>query len=268
MTLEQAGRVRRFLGGVGALLCALFFGAVMDGCIARLRQPLFTVDLLAGGSEAVDGQLDHDLKELARLRIEPPGGSVRLAIERFQTGYWLGGNRWVGTISADPDAAPGRYRFQVFDRGKSPEEPVAAYLAIVHPDPEALRASELSLLRRRFGLSPAAAALVCAAALFFVLGLIYLTSQKMERLLAAAGRAEIFLVRETAEGLAVYFGLGRRHGAAAGMTVAIHDRDGGVIAAAVVRTVDEENAMALVDRPPGRPLQGALAVLPAAGDKE
>jgi hypothetical protein len=265
MTLEQAGRARRLLGGVGALLCALFFAAVLDSCVARFREPLFTVNLLPGGSEPVDGPVDHDLQAVGRLRVEPPAGSVRLAIERFQTGYWLGGNRWIGTISAAADAPPGRYEFKVFDRERTPAEPVAAFLAIVHADPAALKASHLSFIRRSFDFSPAAAALACAAALFLVLGLIYLTSLKLERLLAAAGRAEIFLVKETAEGTEVYFGLGRRHGAAAGRTVEILDRDGSPIAAAVVRTVDEDHAMALVDGRPGRPVQGALAVLPAVG---
>jgi hypothetical protein len=235
------------------VICFIFFAAVLDSCVARFREPLFTVHLLPGGSEPVEGQVDHDLKDLSRLRIENPDERIHLKIDRFQPGFWLGGNQWIGAISAAADAAPGRYDLRVFDRGQTPAKPVSAFLAIVYADAAGLRQSSFSFIRRGFDASPAMIALACVAALGLILGLIFLMSLRVERLLADEGRAEVFHVKEAGEGFEVYFGLGRRHGVEPGMTVEIRSQEGKRICLAGVRQVDADNAMALVDASAGRP---------------
>jgi hypothetical protein len=237
----------------------LFFAAVLDSCVARLRAPLFTVHLLPGASELVEGQVDHDFKNLSLLRAETSHASVQLIIERFQPGFWLGGNMWVGAISAAPDANPGTYDLRVFAPHRTP--PMAAFQTIVYPDYAALRRSFLSVMRRHFDIVPGTVALVCLPALGLMLGFFFLLGRRIERLLANQGRAEVFLTKTTPDGIELYFGLGRRHGAAPGMRVDICAENGQPICAAVLRQVDTDNAMALAEPCVKRIPKDALAVL-------
>ncbi len=268
MTLERAVRFRKHLGKIGALIFILFFAALLDSCVARFREPLFTVHLLPGGSELVDGQVDHDLKEPSRLRVETTSESVQLKIDRFQASFWLGGNMWVGAISAAPAAAAGAYDLRVFARNPPDQPPVAAFRAVVYPDYAALRKSYLSLVRQTFDVQPGMVSLACVAALFFVMGTTYLLGRKIDRLLADQGRAEIFMVKTAAGGVEVWFGLGSRHGVEAGMRVTVSTENGQPVCLAVVEHVETVNAMALADGCPERLPKGAIISLPAAGTKK
>jgi len=264
VTLEQAVGVRKRLGQIGALIFILFFASLLDSCVARFREPLFTVHLLPGGSALVDGQVDHDVKESSRLRVEASSESVRLKIDRFQPSFWLGGNMWVGEISAAADAAAGAYDLRVFDRSQTAQPPVAAFRAVVYPDDAALRESYLSLIRRTFDVHPGMVSLACIAALGFVMGMMFLLGRRVERLLADRGQAEIFMVKTAAGGFEVWFGLGRRHGVEPGMRVNISTENGQPIGHAVVQRVETENSMALADGRTERLPKGAIAALSAA----
>jgi len=263
LTLEQAVRVRKRLGQIGALIFILFFASLLDSCVARFREPLFTVHLLPGGSEPVDGPVDHDLKEPSQLRVEATSESVRLRIDRFQSSFWLGGNMWVGEISAGPDAPAGAYDFRVFARKPPAQPPVAAFRAVVYPDEAALRKSHLSLIRRTFDVHPGMVSLACIAALIFVMGLTYLLGRSVDRLLAARGQAEIFMVKTSAGGVEAWFGLGGRHGVEPGMRLNISGQNGQPMGHAVVQRVEPENSMALTDGPAERLPKGAIVSLPA-----
>ena len=264
MTLRQSAQARKLLGRIGALIFIVFFGSILDSCVARFREPLFTVHLLPGGSDLVEGQVDHGLKDLALLRVEASDASVQLKIDRFQSGLWLGGNMWVGAISAAADAAPGTYDLRVFAANQPPEKPVAAFQAVVYPGYEALRRSSFSVIRRTFDISPGTAALACIPALGLIMGLAYLLGRHVDRLLAREGRAEVFLTKKAPGGVEVYFGLGRRHGVEPGMHVSICSEKGQSICGAVVERVDADNAMALAASPAERLPRGAVVVLPGA----
>ncbi|MCU0584708.1 MAG: hypothetical protein MUC46_01395 [Desulfobacterales bacterium] len=267
MTLEQAARTRKNLGRIGALIFILFFGSVLDSCVARFREPLFTVHLLPGTSELVEGQVDHDLKELSQLRVESSHDAVQLTIDRFQPGYWLGGNMWIGAISAATAAPHGTYELLVFALDKPRKAPVAAFRAIVYPDEAALRASYLSLIRRAFDVAPGRVALALVPALALVLGLMYLLGRRMERLLAELGRAEVFMVKAAPGGYDLYFGLGRRHGVEEGMMVQVVAENDRLICDAVVRQVYEDNAVALADDRAEKLPHGAVVVRTAGAEK-
>jgi hypothetical protein len=262
VTLEQAASARKRLGQMGALIFILFFASLLDSCVARFREPLFTVHLLPGGSALVDGQVDHDVKEPSRLRIEATSESVRLRIDRFQPSFWLGGNMWVGEISAAVDAAAGAYDLRVFDRSQPAQPPVAAFRAVVYPDYAVLRESHLSLIQRIFDVHPGTVSLACIAALVFVMGLAYLLGRRVDRLLADRGQAEIFMVKATVGGVEAWFGLGRRHGVEPGMRVTISGESGQPICHAVVQHVETENSMALADGRAERLSKGAILSLP------
>jgi hypothetical protein len=262
VTLEQSVRARKLLGLIGALIFVVFFGSVLDSCVARFREPLFTVHLLPGGSDLVEGQVDHALKDLSLLRVASSNESVQLTIDRFQSGLWLGGNMWIGTISVAADAAVGTYDLRVFAVNQPSEKPAAAYQAVVYPEYAALRRGSFSVIRRTFDIAPGMVALACIPALGLVMGLVYLIGRRVDRLLARQGRAEVFLVKKTSGGVEVYFGLGRRHGVDSGMKVSIHSGNGNLICSATVQRADADNAMALAGSPAERLPRGAVVVLP------
>ncbi len=262
MTLHPSVRARKLLGLIGALIFVVFFGSVLDSCVARFREPLFTVHLLPGGSDLVEGQVDHALKDLSLLRVETSNESVQLTIDRFQSGLWLGGNMWIGTISVAADAVAGIYDLRVFVSNQPPEKPVAAFQAVVYPEYAALRRNSFSVIRRAFDVAPGTMALACIPALGLIMGLAYLLGRRVDRLLASQGRAEVFLTKKAAGGVEVYFGLGRRHGIEPGMSVSIRSEKGQAICGAVIQCVDADNAMALADLPAERLPHGAVVVLP------
>lgn len=261
MTLKQAMRARKALGKVGAVVFIFFFASLLDSCVARFREPLFTVHLLPGASELVEGQVDHDMKDLTLLRVETSSETVQLKIDRFQTSYWLGGNMWIGSISAAVEAAAGTYDLRVFAVNKPPDTPVAAFRAHVYPDYPTLRKSFLSVIQRTFDIPPGRVALACIPLLVALLGALYLLSQKVERLLASQGRAEVFMLKAAPGGVEVFFGLGRRRGVEPGMTVQICAENGQPICDAVVQQAYEENAMALAAEGPEKLPHGAQVVL-------
>ena len=263
MTLEQATRARTRLGRIGALICILFFGAILDTCVARFREPLFTVHVLPGGSEPVEGQLDPHVKELPQLRIETPSASVRLQIDKLQSGFWFGGSMWIGDISAAGDTPPGTYDILVFAVNPPGAKPLAAFRAVVHPDEAALRESSFSVIRRVLDMRPWMMAAVCLPALGIVLCLMGVFSRRVEQLLADQGRAEIFHVKKADAGFEVWFGLGERHGVEPGVRVTICTENGQPICGAVVQRVDAENGMALADARAERLPRGAVVALRA-----
>lgn len=262
MTLEQTTRARKRLGKIGAIICILFFGSILDTCVARFREPLFTVRVLPGGSEPVEGQLDHNVQELPQLRIETPSASVRLRIDKLQSGFWFGGSMWIGEISAAGDATPGTYDILVFALPPS-AKPVAAFQAVVYPDSAALRESSFSVIQRALGIRPWMVAVACMPALGIVLCLMVVFSRRVERLLADQGRAEIFHVKKADAGFEVWFGLGERHGVEPGVRVNICSENGQLICDAVVQHVDTENGMALADARAERLPRGAVVALRA-----
>lgn len=72
------------------------------------------------------------------------------------------------------------------------------------------------------------------------------------------------MVKTSAGGVEVWFGLGRRHGVEPGMLVNISAETGQSICRAVVQRVETRNSMALAEGPAERLPGGAIVALPAA----
>jgi hypothetical protein len=255
--------VRKIVGKLGALICILFFVSLLDSCIARVREPLFTVHLLPGLSEPVEGQLDYTVKSVAQLRVETSSPSVQLTPEKFQSGFWFGGNMWIGVITAADDAKAGTYDMRVFDANVPDSKPVAAYRAIVYQDYAALRDSYYSVIHRTFDVRPWMVALCSLPALGLMFGTMYLLSWRVERLLAAKGLAEVFQVQKVDEGIELWFGLGKKHGVDVGMQVTVSTDSGSHICTATVLRTDDENGIALADARAERLPKGAVVSLSA-----
>jgi hypothetical protein len=241
---SQAVRGRSILGKIGALVCILLFVALLDSCVSRFREPLFTVKLLPGQSEPVDGQLDPAVKDLSQLRVESPSPHASLVIKELRTGFWFGGNMWIGEITAAQDAPPGSYDIRVYSHVDKPGAPGAAFKALVFTDREAIRQSSLSFIERAFNVRPWIVSLSCVPILAVIFGMVYLFSTRIEVLLAREGCAEIFQLQKTDDGTEVWFGLGLNHGIAEGSEVSVCDPDGREIGRGIVKRVDKENAIA------------------------
>jgi hypothetical protein len=268
VTLEQATRARKRLGRIGAIICILFFGAILDTCVSRFREPLFTVHVLPGGSEPVEGQLDHQVKELPSMRIETTDARVRLQIDKLQSGFWFGGSMWIGEISAAGDATPGTYDILVFAVDPPSAKPVAAFKAVVYPDSVALREGSFSVIQRVLDMRPWMVAVVCMPVLGIVLCLMGLFSRRVEQLLAEQGRAEIFHVKKADAGFEVWFGLGERNGVELGVRVDICTENGQPICDAVVQHVESKNGMALAGARAERLPRGAVVALRGSSSKQ
>lgn len=244
MNHSQAVRSRAVLGKIGALVCILMFVALLDSCVSRFREPLFTVKLLAGTSEAIDGQLDPAVKEISQLRVESSSPRASLVIKEMRTGFWFGGNMWIGEIAAAVDAPPGSYDLRVYAPTDKPGAPGSAFRAVVFKDAEALRQSSLSFIQRTFDVRPWVVSLACVPVLGIIFGLVYLFSTRIEQLLAREGCAEIFQLQKTDTGTDVWFGLGLKHGVVEGAEVSVADPAGHEIGRGIVLRSDEENAIA------------------------
>jgi hypothetical protein len=169
MNHSQALRLRSFIGKIGAVVCILMFLALLDSCVSRVREPLFTVKLLAGTSEPVEGQLDPKIYDKSQLHVKSSSEQVRLLIHELRTGFWFGGNMWIGEIVADTDALPGSYDIFVYTPMDKPGTPSSAFKTLVYANSEALQRSSLSFRERTFCVKPWMVSLFCVPIIGIIL---------------------------------------------------------------------------------------------------
>ena len=229
MTLAGVTWWQRWVGRFGALCCALFVFAALDGLVSQFRQPVNQLDLLPGESASVNGNLPMEVKELQEILYVSDSSDVRIVFEAIHAGFWMGGNMWRGRVQLDPAIPAGTYPVFVELKGKPDERPLATFLVQVHASPENLRRSSKSLISRNLGVSP-----WVVSGGFFVLtavafGIVYVLTGRRDNLLAAEGRAEIYRVAKTDSCFEVAFGLGRDHGVTAGDTLRILGKNGTII---------------------------------------
>lgn len=265
-------RAAKRLGRLGLVVFVVFFACLLDTCVARFREPLFTVHLVPGERAWVDGMLDPEVTELAQLGVETTDDAVRFRLDRLQRGFWLGGTMWVGEVAVDPGALPGVREVRVRRLAKPPDDPPeGAWRIVVHPDAASRRQSHLSLLRRHLGIAPGLAALACVPLLALILLGGWVLGRRQERRLAEEGLFEIFLSRTVPEGIEVFFGLAAGAAVEPGRPVLIVDRERRPIAEALVKKTDGKNAAALAaglftPLPPGACVR--LAVPDSSGTRD
>jgi hypothetical protein len=100
-------------------------------------------------------------------------------------------------------------------------------------------------VQRYSGVAPGLAAVFFFIPAMGFFGLVFFLSQKIDRLLARDGKAEIYRVRQTDLGIEIYFGLGRAQGLEEGTLLNLFDEKGQPLGTVKVRSVDAGDAVAL-----------------------
>jgi hypothetical protein len=252
MDLEQAVKWRRLLGRAGGLACLLVFLVLVDGLLVQFREPPNLLKVLPGTSTDINGPLGEEVEGVQSLIYESDSGYLTVTFDKIHKGYFLGGDMWRGRLTVGPQMAPGEYHLTVAPRKKLNPKAPPVFRIRVFADPLSLRQSSTSLAWRYLDVSPwvLAASLVPAILALFV-GVFFL-SQKLEALLAATGKAEIYrLIRQPEGEYEIRFGLGTRHGVHPGTRLTVYDEQGETAGTVEVTTATAEDAVAVVSADQG-----------------
>jgi hypothetical protein len=248
MDLTKVSRLRSLAGWAGALFAFIVLAALLDGLIARFREPVNLFHVLAGATVEIDGHLGDDLRDLKDLRYTSSTEHLEVTFLDLHRGYFLGGNMWRGQCHVSPATPPGKHTFAVHPRQKTASTPPAIFRVVVYADYAGLRPSFRSLLQRYLDVSPWLAAALCLPFLGLSFALVFLCSQKIDTLLAEAGKAEIYKV-SLGEGYAlVTFGLGTKNGVQPGCQLTITTPEGQVVGSLEVREAMETDALGITSQ--------------------
>ena len=245
-TLDQISRWRNLLGKVGACCCILMFLAVLDGLVARFREPPNVLKVLPGMSEEMNGPLEEEVGDIRDLTYASSSPHLGLVFAAVHKGYFLGGDMWRGQLQVAPQTPPGEYRLTVGVKGKKPARPLPPYRVLVFADPLSRQQSYKSIISSHTGLSPWAAAAYFLPAILLSFGGVYYLSQKKEEFLARLGRAEIYRVARREGEYVIGFGLGTSHGLQAGSKIDIFNEQEQVVATGEVEEADTTDSLAVV----------------------
>lgn len=246
MELAAIDKRRTLAGWAAALICLLLTLTILDGLIARFRQPLNVFHLLPGQAEDIDGPVPEQAASLQDLGVVSSSPELTIRFESQEKGFWFGSPLWRGQLRAGDRVRPGDYQVRVFSKPKGLQPSAPVFLIRIHPDPLALQKSSPSFIRRTFGLSPWRLVLLLLPLTAAGFGLILLLSAKRDKLLLQAGRAEIYRVRSMETGWEVTFGLGTANGVQEGEILRLLDDGGELLGEVKVLTADETDSVAEV----------------------
>jgi len=249
MELNRVARWRNYAGKAGALFALLAMLSVLDGLIARFREPADLIRALPGEMVDVNGPLREALPSLKDLIYTSDSEDISISFLELQRGYFLGGNMWRGRLTVSPQTPPGEYRLSVMVWERPAAAPPLTFRILVYADPGNRQTQAKSLWRRYAGVSPWLAAAFCLPGILLSFGGVFLLSQKMEALLTRVGRAEIYRVVKKDGDWLIAFGLGSTHGVKVGATVTLLDPEGLPVGQATVVEVTATDAAAAVSTP-------------------
>lgn len=246
MNLNQTATWNKGLGKIGTLLCVLLLLAILDGLIARFREPPNHFSCLPGSRIAVTGPLTEKIENARDLAYQSTSREIRLVVEAVQTGFWMGGYMWNGTLDIDPGIQPGGYTLSVQTLKRTGGRPGAPIHVEVYKDQTHWNQNSKSFFRRTLGINPWRAALTIIPVILLVFGLVFFLSHKLEILLADQGKAEVYRVRKNTDGYEIFFGLGSKQGIIPGTCLTLMDKQGGVIGSVTPQEIFEGHSIALV----------------------
>lgn len=246
MNERTAASARNAASRLGGLCMAIIVLCLIDGLTSQLRQEFNTFDLLAGEALTINGPMPPETTQLSELIIEGATDAVTVRPEEIYKGFWMGGVMWKGEARAAGTAAAGRYTVTVRAANEEKPNPALTFTFRVFADAPSLRANAAAYAVRYVGFHPYALAagllplaILCGLTVFFL-------AKKMERDMAARGKAEIYMIKRSPEGLQISFGLGRDHGVEPGATVCIHNEAGLTVGRALVTGSTETDSTAVL----------------------
>lgn len=246
MNLDQVSVLRKFARRAGAIFFILIFVAVIDGCVAKFREPINVFNILPGQSVKVDGPLDLKIQDTKELSYVSTSDNVRLSFDAIQAGFWLGGNMWLGTVTTDTLIQPGQYDITVYTRGETDIKKKFVFRIKVFKDYESYRQSFKSVIRRYLDFSPWWILLFCLPLTALTVGIVFYLSKRFEELLAREGKAEIYRIIRGDKGCEISFGLGTKHGVQPGARFSLLNESGHPAGSAVVQKVSQTDSSAIL----------------------
>jgi hypothetical protein len=248
MDLNQAITWRKFLGKAGALFCLLASLAVLDGLIAKFREPVNVLHVLPGEVADIDGPIPENIKATEALAYTGDTPELAINFEVIHPGYFMGGNMWRGRLAVGQNLAPGKYTVTVRPRDYPAGKPGYDFRVVVYGDPLSQRRGFRSLIKSQTGISPYLVAGAFVPLILIAFGMVYFLSQRIDALRVQGGLAEIYRVARAPEegGYLVTFGLGTDHGVRPGDQVYLLDPEGNYVGSIKVQESSEQDAVALV----------------------
>jgi hypothetical protein len=245
MDLNQASNWRKLMGKACGLFCLLASLAVLDGLIAKFREPANVLHVLPADVVDIDGPIPENIKRTEALTYTGDSPDLAVAFEVIHPAYFLGGNMWRGRLSVGKNLAPGKYTVTVRPKDYPPAKPGYDFRVVVYADALSQRRAFQSLIKRQTGRSPYLAAAAFVPLIFISLGMVYLLSRRIDLLQAESGVAEIYRVARDEGGFLVTFGLGTEHGVRPGDQLFLLDPEGNYVGTIQVQESSDHDAVAL-----------------------
>lgn len=246
MDLDRVSDRRSLAGKAGMVICLAAFLALLDGLIGQFREPANLVRVLPGMAVEINGGLTAEVTGIQDLNFVSNSEAIRVSFDAVHKGYFLGGEMWRGQLLVAPQVTPGEYSLTVSPKKSDGARAAPAFRILVFSDEASLQQSQKSLIRRYSGYSPFGAAAACLPGILLAFGAVYYLSGIREKLLAQAGKAEVYRVLRREGGYEIRFGLGTAHGIGPGAAVSIIDELGRTVASARVEEATPTYSVAVV----------------------
>jgi hypothetical protein len=247
MNLKQVSVWRNRAGKAGTVVCVLLFLAILDALAARFREAPNHFSVLPNEEIAVTAPLIDQADTLGDLIYKSSTGGITIRFENLQTGYWLGGSMWNGTLKIDSTILPGSYTVSVQNRKGTPNKKGPLFYIDVYRTSAELQRYSPSFFMRFLGVPPWGAALFFFPWVVLSFGVVFYLSGVRERLLIQEGKAEIYRVRRVDNELEFFFSMGSEQGLRPGTTMTLIDLQGNDVGIIKIREVFEDHSTARVD---------------------
>jgi hypothetical protein len=247
MTLIQVSSWRNRTGKIGTFVCILFFLAILDALSARLREPSNHFSGLPGSRIAVNGPLAEQATDLRELIYASSSRKIQLVFETTQTGFWLGGNLWNGTLNINPGIQPGTYTVEVRSKKTVQGKPASLFQIEVYKDLKQLQANSRSFSVRVLGINAWQVAIFFFPLVLLAFGGVFYLSQQREKLLSEQGKAEVYRTRAEGKEEEIFFGLGSQQGLKPGTQLILFNPQGLEVGPICAAEVFETHSTARVD---------------------
>jgi len=248
MTLRQVSLWRNRTGKIGTMVCILFFLAVLDALSARFREPSNHFSCLPGSRIAVTGPFAEQTNNLQELTYVSNSREIQLLFEAAQTGYWLGGNLWNGTLNVSPGIQPGAYQVMIRSKKTVGGKSGSLFQIEVYKDLKELQQNSKSFFLRYLGINSWQAAFFFFPMVLLAFGCVFYLSHQRERLLSEQGKAEVYRTRLDGNNEEIFFGLGSKQGLQPGNRLILFNPHGLEIGSIIASEVFESHSTAGVDQ--------------------